>query len=142
MRKFPFVKTLALIFGLSPLPAAADGLEIGLQRLAALDGGCRADLGLHNGWRRDFVRFSIDLYILDRNGKALERQIVDIAPLPAGRTIKAPLPLASACAEIGGLHIVATPSCRLAGEKQNRDCLADLSVREDTAVPLTVQVKR
>lgn len=134
--------TLVLIFGFTALPASADGLEIALQRLAAMDAGCRADLSLHNGWRRDFVRFSIDLYILDRTGKARERQIVDIAPLPAGRTIKAQLPLASACTEIGGLRIVATPSCRLAGETQNRDCLANLSVRGDTAVPLTIQLKR
>lgn len=142
MRKFLTISTIALISGFTALPASADGLNLGLRRLAALDAGCRADLSIRNDWKRDFVRFSIDIYILDRNGEALERQIIDIAPLPAGRVTEAQLPLSIACAAIGELRIVATPSCRLEDESQNRDCLGNLSVWDGDPVPVTIHATR
>lgn len=142
MRKFLPILFLALTLEFTASPAFADGLKLGLQRLEALQAGCRADLSLRNDWKRDFVRFSIDIYILDKNGEALERQIIDIAPLPAGRVTKAQLPLNTACAAIGELRIVAIPSCRLQGESQNRDCLSNLSVRDGTPVPVTIHAKR
>lgn len=142
MLKFRSILSVLLISGYAALPAAADGLNIAMRKLSALEKGCRADLELANGWRRDLVRFAIDIYILDKNGQALERQVVDIAPLPAGRTTRAQFPLHSACADIGGLRIVAIPSCRLEGDTRRRDCLADLTVQPDTVTPITVEARR
>ena len=130
------------MIGFSASPASSEGLQIGLRQLAELDGGCRADLSLRNDWQRDFVHFSIDLYILARTGEALERQIVDIAPLPANSTTKLNLPLGIACNEIAELRIAAVPNCRLEGDRGDRRCLANLSAREGSPVPVSIGLKR
>jgi hypothetical protein len=120
----------------------AGGLEIGLTHLQANGNDCRAELNLRDEWPHDIIHFSIDLYILDLEGEAVERQIVDIAPLPPGRDTRAVLPMDTVCSNIGELRIVATPRCRLSVKPAPPDCVAHLRTRSGSNVKVTAKAWR
>ncbi|HZD25987.1 MAG TPA: hypothetical protein VE631_06965, partial [Alphaproteobacteria bacterium] len=98
---------LGLLFALAcQAPAfAAGSLSIELNRVTMRDGRCVGSFLIGNDLGRTLDRFSIDLYVFDADGRAARRLLVDLAPLPAGRTTPASFGLALPCGGIGWLLI-------------------------------------
>jgi hypothetical protein len=110
-------------------PARAGGLTIELNKAADNASGiCQASLLVQNGIGATLDRFSIDLYVFDADEVAVSRLLVDLAPLPAGRTTAFTLPLGRGCATIGKLLIAGIASCRTT-DKSIPDCMAGLETR-------------
>jgi hypothetical protein len=142
MSRPPTFALAVILHLLGALSAAAEGVDVTLVTLKSQDSGCLASMDLRNDWQQDIIHFSIDLYLLDRDGNPLERQIVDIAPLPSGRVTAAALPLSTACGRIDAVRIIGIPDCRLEGGRRQEDCFSTLTARSGELTAATVEARR
>lgn len=127
--------SVALLVASGSLAAPA-GLSITLTSLDDAGPGCAAALDIGNDFDGPLDRFSIDVIALGTSQQAIDRVVVDLAPLPNSQVTAIALPLAVHCAAIGRLMIYNVPSCRIAGEAALRDCHAGLRTASRIGVPL------
>ncbi len=74
-------------------------------------------------------RFSLDLYVFDRDGVIARQVLLDLAPLRNAKTTVARFSLIKrACDDVGQILVNDVPSCRSEGTGETLDCLAGLSV--------------
>ncbi len=109
--------------------AAEPGLEIELNTVEDNGGSCLASFVVRNGLGHTLDRFSMDLFVFDRDGVIARQVLLDLAPLRNDKTTVARFSLIKrACADVGRILINDIPSCRSAATGEELDCLAGLAV--------------
>jgi hypothetical protein len=123
-----FLATVLIVTGLSAA-AAEPGLDIELNKAVDGDGACVASLVVRNDMGHTLDRFSMDLYVFDRDGVIARQVLLDLAPLRGAKTTVARFNLiARPCAEVSRILVNDIPSCRGEGSGETLDCLAALTV--------------
>ncbi len=128
---------LAIVAGLGvPAPAGEPGLEIELNKVEDNGGSCLASFVFRNGLDT-LDRFSMDLYVFDRDGVIARQVLLDLAPLRGNKTTVARFSLiARPCSEISRILINDIPSCRSEGTGETLDCLDGLSVSSRSLIEM------
>jgi len=122
------VLAIAAGFG-APAPAGERGIEIELNKAEDNGGACIASFVVRNGLGHTLDRFSMDLYVFDRDGVIARQVLLDLAPLRGDKTTVARFSLiARPCGEISRILINDIPSCRSEGTGETLDCLDGLTV--------------
>ncbi len=127
----PAIVAAALVVtGLSGAGSAAEpGLDIEFNKAEDGDGTCVASLVVRNDMGQTLDRFSMDLYVFDRDGVIARQVLLDLAPLRGDKTTVARFNLiARPCAEVSRILVNDIPSCRAEGSGETLDCLAALTV--------------
>ncbi len=139
-QRAPFRRTLPILTGAAlvlaiaaglgvPAPAGEPGLEIELNKVEDNGGACLASFVVQNGLGHTLDRFSMDLYVFDRDGVIARQVLLDLAPLRGNKTTVARFSLIQRpCGEISRILVNDIPSCRSEGTGETLDCLAGLSV--------------
>lgn len=131
---------VTLLSGLAlpcPLPAAAEGIGIELNRLEDQGSNCRAYLVIANPAEVAFSGFKLDLVIFDRSGTIIRRLAVDLAPLRAAKTsVKVFDIVDTGCGGIGSMLINDVIDCRDASGSV-ADCVQRVSTSSKLAVSLS-----
>ena len=123
-----FVGAALVVTGASGA-AAEPGLDIELNKVEDGEGACVASLVVRNDMGQSLDRFSMDLYVFDRDGVIARQVLLDLAPLRGDKTTVARFNLiAGPCAEVSRVLVNDIPSCRGAGSGETLDCLAALTV--------------
>ncbi len=119
---------------LVPRPGATAGLALELQKTEDSPKGCLATMSIGNGLGQTLDRFRLDLVLFDGKGAVFDRLLIDLAPLPASRTLVANIPLHGGdCARISRIQLHAIPACR-AQDGGDYDCRSGLAVSTRTAI--------
>lgn len=128
-----------LTVGFAAAPGArAAGLSIELNKIEDSDGACLGTFVIGNGMGHSLDRFSLDLYIFDRDGVVARRVAIDLAPLRRDKTTVTRFPLIqSACDRVGRVLVNDIPACRSADSGEMLDCLTDLSLTSRAGVELS-----
>ena len=122
------VLAIAAGFG-APAPAGGPGIEIELNKAEDNGGACIASFVVRNGLGHTLDRFSMDLYVFDRDGVIARQVLLDLAPLRGDKTTVARFSLIERpCGEISRILVNDVPSCRSEGTGETLDCLDGLSV--------------
>lgn len=125
---------LAFFLWLTPHPAAAAGLELELNKVEDSPQGCLATMLIGNELGQTLDRFRLDLVLFDSTGVLFDRLLIDLAPLPAGRTTIVSFPLhAGRCDGISRVLLRDVPACRTQGGATH-DCLSGLNVTTRAAI--------
>ena len=131
---------LAAVFWLAPRPATAGptaGLNLELNKTEDTPLGCLATVLIGNGLGKTLDRFRLDLVLFNGKNVLFDRLLIDLAPLPAGRTTIASFPLHSGpCANISRILLRDVPACR-AQDGGVHDCLAGLVITTRSAIGLS-----
>jgi hypothetical protein len=117
--------------------AAAQTLDIELNKLEDTDGQCTASVLLTNrmGETLDQVRF--DLYVFGPDGVIARRLLLDTGPMRVDKTTVATFALLDRpCSAIGRLLVSDVPLCKTASGA-SVDCVAALNLASRAAVQLT-----
>jgi hypothetical protein len=134
-----FLHAGALLAGMLPWSlgsAAAQTLDIELNKLEDIEGQCAASLLLTNRMSEtlDAVRF--DLYVFDKAGVIVRHLLLDTGPMRTDKTTVASFGLLDGpCGNIGRLLVNDVPVCRTA-KGADLDCVAALNPTSRAAVPL------
>lgn len=119
--------------------AAAEekSLEIELNKTQDSGEGCLASFVVENKLGHTLDRFSLDLFIFDKEGIIARQVLLDMAPLRKSKTTVANFSLVQiSCDNIGKVLVNDIPSCR--GEDGSLlDCLTDLKVSSRNRIELT-----
>jgi hypothetical protein len=128
-----------LTLGFAAAPGAhAAGLSIELNKIEDSDGACLGTFVIGNGMGHSLDRFSLDLYVFDRDGVVARRVAIDLAPLRRDKTTVTRFPLIqSACDRVGRVLVNDIPACRSADSGEMLDCLTDLSLTSRAGVELS-----
>lgn len=128
---------IALMIALAGSEAAAQGLDLELNKLSEIDGHCAASLLLTSrmGATLDQVRF--DLFVMGKDGVIARRLFLDTGPMRDGKTTVATFAvLDRPCAQVGRLLVNDVPVCKTeAGE--DADCVAALNVSSRAGIELS-----
>ncbi len=125
---------LAVFLWLTPHPAAAAGLELELNKVEDSPQGCLATILIGNKPGPTLDRFRLDLVLFDGTGVLFDRLLIDLAPLPAGRTTIAGFLLNTGrCDGISRILLRDVPACRAQGGAAH-DCLSGLNVTTRAAI--------
>jgi hypothetical protein len=134
-----FLHAGALLAGMLPWSlgsAAAQTLDIELNKLEDIEGQCAASLLLTNRMSEtlDAVRF--DLYVFGQDGVIARRLLLDTGPMRIDKTTVATFALLDRpCSVIGRLLVNDVPICKFANGA-DVDCVAALNLSSRAAVPL------
>lgn len=122
---------------LSPITAqaAAESVQIELNKLEPNDNACRAYLVLENGTSSAFEALKLDLVMFDSDGIVARRLAVETAPLPAGKTSLKVFDMKGlACEQVSRLLLNTVMACADAsGAREN--CLSLISTSARAKVP-------
>ena len=123
-----FVAAALIVTGLSGA-AAEPGLDIELNKAEDGEGACVVSFVVRNDMGHTLDRFSMDLYVFDRDGVIARQVLLDLAPLRGAKTTVARFNLiAGPCADVSRILVNDIPSCRGEGSGGTLDCLAALTV--------------
>lgn len=122
------LSVLMLGLGIGIARGAETGLSVELNKTEDNGGSCLASFVVQNRLGQTLDRFSMDLYVFDREGVIARQVLLDLAPLRRDKTTVARFSLIDRpCAEVGRLLINDIPACR--GESgATLDCLNGLDV--------------
>ena len=126
-----FLGAALIVTGFSaPVAVGAElGLDIELNKTEDGGGACIASFVVRNDMGQSLDRFSMDLYVFDRDGVIARQVLLDLAPLRGDKTTVARFNLiAGPCAEVSRILVNDIPSCRAEGSGETLDCLAGLTV--------------
>jgi len=128
---------LALSLWAGAAAAEEKSLLIELNKTEDRGGGCLASFVVQNKLGQTLDRFSLDLFIFDKDGIIARQVLLDMAPLRKAKTTVANFALVQIpCENIGKVLVNNIPSCR--SEDGNLlDCLADLKVSSRNRIELT-----
>lgn len=131
-RAVGFLSAVLVLFalGAAVAPSArAAGLSIELNKVENSDGACLGTFVIGNGMGHSLDRFSLDLYVFDRQGIIARQVLLDLAPLRNDKTTVANFVLIGRpCDEIGRVLVNDIPSCRAEESGETLDCLNGLTV--------------
>jgi hypothetical protein len=128
----------ALLAGmLSPAgSAAAQTLDVELNKLEDVEGRCAASLLLTNHMSETLDEVRFDVYVFGQDGVIVRRLLLDTGPMRVGKTTVATFALLDRpCSTIGRLLVSDVPLCRTANGA-DIDCAAALNATSRAAVPL------
>ena len=127
---------LAVLFG-GNAGAAEPALQIELNKVEDNSGSCVASFVVRNELGQTLDRFSLDLYVFDRDDVIARQVLLDLAPLRDDKTTVAKFALfQGACESIGKVLLNNIPSCRSEADGANLDCLSALAVSSRSRIPL------
>ena len=116
--------------------AAAQTLDIELNKLEDLQNRCAASLLLTNRMSETLEQVRFDLYVFGRDGVIARRLLLDTGPMRVGKTTVATFALLDRpCSAIGRLLVNDVPFCKTA-KGADLDCVAALNPTSRAAVPL------
>ncbi len=133
------IAAAALGFALWAGGAAAgeENLEIELNKAENSGGGCLASFVVQNKLGHTLDRFSLDLFIFDKDGIIARQVLLDMAPLRKAKTTVANFSLTQVpCENISKVLVNNIPSCR-SEDGTLLDCLTDLKVSSRDRIELT-----
>ena len=114
-----FAILFTLCLWLAPRPAAAENLELELNKMEDGPRGCLATILIGNHLDRTLDRFRLDLVLFNGKGVIFDRILIDLAPVPKGRTTIASFPLNGAsCAGISRILLKDAPGCHRSEERR------------------------
>ena len=117
--------------------AAAQTLDIELNKLEDAGGQCVASLLLTNRLSETLEQVRFDLYIFDKGGVIARRLLLDTGPMRPGKTTVASFGLLDGpCANIGRVLVNDIPLCKTAAGVA-LDCVGALNLSSKAAVELT-----
>ena len=129
-----FAILFTLCLWLAPRPAAAENLELELNKMEDGPRGCLATILIGNHLDRTLDRFRLDLVLFNGKGVIFDRILIDLAPVPKGRTTIASFPLNGAsCAGISRILLKDAPGCH-AEDNDDIDCLSLLELTTRTSI--------
>lgn len=101
----PFVRSvvvlLATVVGIPGAAAQPASVEVELNKLESIDGGCRAFFVVRNGTETTFESLDLDLVTFRPDGVIGARFQVELAPVAIDKTLVKPFDLADvSCGEI------------------------------------------
>lgn len=112
-------------------------LDIELNKVADSGDGCLASFVVQNKLGQTLDRFSLDLFIFDKEGIIARQVLLDMAPLRKDKTTVANFSLIQIpCENIGKVLVNNIPSCR-SEDGSMLDCLTDLKVSSRNRIELT-----
>ncbi len=129
-----FLGAALIAMGLSgPAPAAELGLDIELNKAEDGGGACVVSFVVRNNMGQSLDRFSMDLYVFDRDGVIARQVLLDLAPLRGVQggtktTVARFNLIAAPCAEVSRILVNDIPSCRGEASGETLDCLGGLTV--------------
>ena len=118
--------------------AAAEekSLNIELNRAVDSGDGCLASFVVENKLGHTLDRFSLDLFVFDKDGVIARQVLLDMAPLRKSKTTVANFSLIQIpCENIGKVLVNNIPSCR-SEDGSLLDCLTDLKVNSRNRIEL------
>jgi hypothetical protein len=128
------VTLLATGIWATPMPAEANSLTLELNKVTDGPQGCLATVLIGNKLGRNLDRFRLDLVLFNGKGVLFDRVLIDLAPLPRGRTTVASFPLVpGACTGVSRILLQDVPACRAEGQKA-MDCLSGIAVSSRTSI--------
>ncbi|WP_156771624.1 Tat pathway signal sequence domain protein [Labrys sp. WJW] len=131
MKLSRFTAVLAVLVPvLAPLPALAADVSIDLNKLETQNGNCRLTMVLVNASAEAAQSLRADLVMFGADGVVAKRLAVDLAPIPASKTIVKAFDVAGlACEGIGSILLNDVPTCQFANGKAGApSCLEAVSV--------------
>ncbi len=136
-----FLGVALMVAGFGGPAAAEPGLDIELNKAEDGGGACVASFVVRNGMGQSLDRFSMDLYVFDRDGVIARQVLLDLAPLRGlkggSKTTVARFNLiAGPCAEVSRVLVNDIPSCRGAASGETLDCLTALKVSSRGAIEM------
>ena len=119
----------------SPPANAAAPLRLELNRLEPDGQNCRVYLLADNSKGEAYRSFKVDLFVLDTDGVAAKRVVLELGPIAAGKTLIRLFDIpAVPCARFGRMLLNDVLACEAeAGARQN--CLADTRTDSKASVP-------
>jgi len=116
--------------------AAAQTLDIELNKLEDVGGQCAASLLLTNRLSETLNQVRFDLYIFDKAGVIARRLLLDTGPMRAGKTTVASFALIDQpCGNVGRLLVNDVPVCKTAAGAAV-DCVAALNLTSRAGIEL------
>ena len=117
--------------------AQEKSLDIELNKTENSGDGCLASFVVQNKLGQTLDRFSLDLYVFDKEGIIARQVLLDMAPLRKSKTTVANFSLIQVpCENIGKVLVNNIPSCR-SEDGSLLDCLTDLKVSSRNRIELT-----
>lgn len=117
--------------------AQEKSLEIELNKAEDSGEGCLASFVVQNKLGHTLDRFSLDLFVFDKEGIIARQVLLDMAPLRKSKTTVANFSLIQVpCENIGKVLVNNIPSCR-SQDGDLLDCLTDLKVSSRNRIELT-----
>ena len=117
--------------------AQEKSLDIELNKAVDSGDGCLASFVVQNKLGQTLDRFSLDLFVFDKDGIIARQVLLDMAPLRKAKTTVANFSLIQIpCENIGKVLVNNIPSCR-SEDGDLLDCLADLKVSSRNRIELT-----
>jgi len=127
---------LGLALWIGAAVAQDKSLDIELNKAVDSGDGCLASFVFQNKLGQTLDRFSLDLFVFDKEGIIARQVLLDMAPLRKDKTTVANFSLIQIpCADIGKVLVNDIPSCR-SEEGSLLDCLADLKVSSRDRIEL------
>lgn len=131
-----FTGSALLLLGAVPA-TGAESLHIELNKVEDSGDSCLASFVIRNELGQTLDRFSLDIYVFDRDGIIARQVLLDLAPLPVNKTTVARFSLIqTACDDIGQVLVNNIPSCRSEATGETLDCLAGLTVSSRSRIDL------
>jgi hypothetical protein len=120
----------------APTETASAPIRLELNRLEADGDNCRATLLIDNSSGTAHRSFKVDLFVLDTDGIAAKRTVLELGPVAAKKTLIRLFDIQGvACTKFGKVLLNDVLGCENgAGEHQN--CLASTTTDSKAAVPL------
>lgn len=133
-------KHMVAVFLLAALPltgqAETGQLQVELNKVEEIDGGCRAFFLFRNQTGKSFSGFEMSLAILDGQGVIDRLLSIDAAPLPVQRTTLKLFEIPEiSCGNISEILLHDVTSCQPQNEEQ-MDCFPILNLGSKTAAQL------
>ncbi len=117
--------------------AQEKSLAIELNKTEDSGEGCLASFVVQNKLGHTLDRFSLDLFVFDKEGIIARQVLLDMAPLRDAKTTVANFSLIQvSCEDIGKVLVNNIPSCR-SEDGGLLDCLTDLKVSSRNRIELT-----
>ncbi len=117
--------------------AQEKSLDIELNKAVNSGDGCLASFVVQNKLGYTLDRFSLDLFIFDKDGIIARQVLLDMAPLRKAKTTVANFSLIQVpCENIGKILVNNIPLCR-SEDGSLLDCLTDLKVSSRNRIELT-----
>lgn len=115
---------------------AAPAIALEINRIEAVSVGCRIYLVTENGLDVPLDPFTLDIVAFDHDGVIATRLAVDLAPVPAGKTMVRLFDVAGpSCDGLSALLLNDVVACG-AGALEGRACLDTIAVSSRAALDL------
>ena len=111
-----FLTGAAMLAALPAADAFAEGLALELNKLEAIDQGCRVYMVITNDTGSGLDSFQLDLVSFDSTGIIGERLAIELAPLAASKTSVKLFDMTSACDALSSVLVNEVLACTSAGQ--------------------------